>query len=198
MSNRLTSLSYVVLAMVGRDGASAYDLVQMTESGQALYWAGAASKIYAEPKRLEQLGYLDSELRAGKRRKRPFYTLTDQGLRALQEWLGLPSPFPRVQSEAAIRIFASDLAPDDRVLTSLLAMRGEIAELSAEIDAAEQRASAIPHRQAQLAVMRSLGRRLLQAHLDWIDEAEAELGADGQRRTDRQAVGKARSRSRHP
>ncbi len=196
MSNPLTPLSYVVLAMVGRDGASAYELVQMAESGQRLYWAGGASKIYAEPKRLAQFGYLDSELRAGKRRTRPFYTLTDQGLHAFQEWLALPSPFPRIQNEAAIRVFASDLAPDDRVLTSLHAMRSEIAELATEIDAAEQRASAIPHRRVQLAVMRSLGRRLLQAHLDWIAEAESELRILSKRRRDPQPARSTGSRSR--
>ncbi len=175
MSSPLTSLSYVVLALVGRTGASAYELVRMAESGQRLYWAGGASKIYAEPKRLAELGYLDAELRRGKRRQRPHYTLTQRGLAALQDWLALPSPFPRIQSEAAIRVLAADLAPDERVIDSLRAMRTEIAELAAELDAAEQRAPALPHRETQLRVMRSLAHRLLQAHLDWIDEAADEL-----------------------
>jgi hypothetical protein len=52
MSSDLTPLSYVVLALVGRDGASAHDLVRMARGGQRLYYAGAASKIYAERKRL--------------------------------------------------------------------------------------------------------------------------------------------------
>lgn len=175
MSSELTSLSYVVLAMVGRHGASAYELVQMAESGQRLFWAGGASKIYAEPKRLAALGYLDAELRPGKRRARPHYTLTDSGLASLREWLGLVSPFPRIQSEAAIRVLAADLAPDGRVAESLQAMRREIDELLEEIDRAEERAEALPHRATQLAVMRSLARRLLQAHLEWIDEAAAAL-----------------------
>jgi len=29
-----------------------------------------------------------------------YYTLTDKGLAALREWLGRPSSFPRIQSEA--------------------------------------------------------------------------------------------------
>jgi hypothetical protein len=76
------------------------------------------------------------------------------------------------------RVLASDLAEDERVVAeSLQALREEIAELSAGVDEDESRASSMPHRERQLKLVRSLGRRLLQAHLDWIDEVERELGA---------------------
>jgi PadR family transcriptional regulator AphA len=177
MSRELTPLSYVVLALIGRDGAGTHELVQMTRSGQRLHWAGAASKIYEQPKRLERLGYVRAEKRPGKTRERMYYTLSEKGLAALREWLGRPSSFPRIQSEAVARVLASDLAEDERVVVaSLVALRDEIAELAAQVDAAERRAPTIPHRQRQLRLVRSLGRRLLQAHLDWIDEVERELG----------------------
>ena len=178
MSRELTPLSYVVLALVGRDGAAPHDLVRMARGGQRLYYAGAASKIYEQPKRLERLGYLSAEKRPGKTRERTYYTLTERGLASLQEWLAEPSSFPRIQSEAVARVLASDLAEDERVVAeSLQALREEIAELSAEVDEDERRAPSIPHRERQLKLVRSLGRRLLQAHLDWIDEVERELGA---------------------
>jgi PadR family transcriptional regulator, regulatory protein AphA len=178
MSRELTPLSCVVLALVGRDGAAPHDLVRMARGGQRLYYAGAASKIYEQPKRLERLGYLRSEKRPGKTRQRTHYTLTDKGLAALREWLGRPSAFPRIQGEAVARVLASDLAEDERaVVDSLQALRAEIAELAAGIDEDERRAPSIPHRERQLKLVRSLGTRLLQAHLDWIDEVERELGA---------------------
>jgi DNA-binding PadR family transcriptional regulator len=178
MSSDLRPLSYVVLALVGREGAAPHDLVRMARGGQRLYYAGAASKIYEQPKRLERLGYLRSEKRPGKTRERTYYTLTEKGLAALREWLGRPSPFPRIQSEAVARVLASDLAEDARVVAdSLQALRREITELSAGIDADERRAPSIPYRERQLKLVRSLGRRLLQAHLDWIDVIEQELGA---------------------
>jgi PadR family transcriptional regulator, regulatory protein AphA len=178
MSRELTPLSYVVLALVGRDGAAPHDLVRMARGGQRLYYAGAASKIYEQPKRLERLGYLSAEKRPGKTRERTYYTLTEKGLAALREWLAEPSSFPRIQTEAVARVLASDLAEDERVVAeSLQALREEIAELSAGVDEDESRASSMPHRERQLKLVRSLGRRLLQAHLDWIDEVERELGA---------------------
>lgn len=190
MSSELTPVSFVVLALVGRDGASAYEIAQVAERTQRLYWAGSASKMYSEPPRLEQLGYLTSELRQGKRRERPHYTLTEKGLTALQDWLGEPSTFPRIQSEATIRVFASDLAPDGRVLDSLQAMRTDLQELLGAIDARDALPPVFPERQEQVALMRSLARRLLEAHLDWIKEVEAALPqtADRQRTTSKEGV----------
>ena len=177
MSKELTPLSYVVLALVGRGGAAPHDLVRMARGGQRLYYAGAASKIYEQPKRLARLGYLRSERRPGKTTERTYYTLTQKGLAALQEWHAQPSSFPRIQSAAVARVLSSDLAEDERVVAeSLAAMREEIAELSAGIEEDACRAASIPHRERQLRLVRSLGRRLLEAHLEWIGEVERELG----------------------
>jgi PadR family transcriptional regulator AphA len=179
-SSSLNDLSYVVLNLIGRDGAGPHDLVRMARAGQRLYWAGAESRIYAEPKRLEKAGYLTSVKTPGKTRERTHYVLTDKGLAALREWLARPSPFPRIQSEAAIRVQASDLAEDPAVVVeSLRALRDEIAELEAILDEAETRHKAVPHRERQLRLLRSLGRRLLRAHLDWIAEVEREFRKPG-------------------
>ena len=176
MANELTDLSYVVMNLIGRDGAGPHDLVQMARRGQRLFWAGAESKIYAQPKRLRELGYLTSEKRPGKTRERTHYMLTDKGVRALQEWLALPTRFPRIQSEAAVRIQASDLADDPAViLESLKPLRDEIAELNAILDEGERREARFPHRRRQLRLLHSLGRRILRAHLEWLEEVELEF-----------------------
>ena len=180
MSTELSGLSYVVLELIGRHGAGPHDLVQMARRGQRLFWAGAESKIYAQPKRLEELGYLTSEKRPGKTRERTHYMLTEEGLTAVREWLALPCPFPRIQSEAAIRVQASDLAEDASVVVeSLRSLRDEIAELSAILDESARREVQFPHRRSQLRLLHSLGRRVLRAHQEWIEEVEHELGGRG-------------------
>jgi hypothetical protein len=60
----------VLLALVGKGGAAPHDLVRIARGRQRLYYAGAASKIDEQPKRLERLGYLRSEKRPGKTRER--------------------------------------------------------------------------------------------------------------------------------
>jgi hypothetical protein len=41
------------------------------------------------------------------------------------------------------------------------------------------RAPSLPHRTRYMLLHQDLGRRLLQAHADWLDEVERELGGLG-------------------
>lgn len=177
MSNpaALRPFSYVVLALVGRGGAGPHDIVRMMWQGRP-YWTAAPSHYYAEPKRLERLGYLASRKEPGKTRERTHYTLTDEGLAALREWLARPTPFPRMQQEASVRLMGADLLGDDeRLLASLANLRAEVADVADGLDQAERVAATLPHRERYLRLLHSLGRRLVTAQLEWLDEVEAEL-----------------------
>ena len=174
-SDSLTPFSYVVLLLVGQDGAGPHDLVRMARQGR-IYADFAESQWYAEPKRLERLGYLASQKAPGRTRQRTHYTLTERGVGAIREWMKEPARFSRIQLEPAWRLLAADLAGDDQVLASLAALRGQIAELSAQLDLAEEMAHTIPHKERYLLLNHALARRIVDAHADWLDEVERELG----------------------
>ncbi len=175
MSNQsLTPLSYVVLTLVGEGGAGPHDLVRMARSGR-IYWEAADSQWYAEPKRLEALGHLSSRKEQGRTRQRTHYTLTEKGRDALADWMRAPARFPRIQSEPVVRLLAADLVGEDAVLASLRALREEIAEISARLDAAEAIATTIPSRERYLLLNHRLARSIVNAHTDWLDEVEREL-----------------------
>jgi DNA-binding PadR family transcriptional regulator len=173
---RLSPLSYTVLVLVGRGGAGPHDLVRMARQGR-FYSSYAESQYYAEPKRLEHLGYLTSRKTPGRTRERTHYDLTEKAIDALREWMTEPTPFPRTDSQAIVRLLAADLVGEEAVLASLRAMRPEIVDLLARIDVAEAAAATLPHRQKYLLLNHRLARRVLQAHLQWLDEVDAELGA---------------------
>ena len=176
MSTRLNPLSYVVLGMVGRGGAAPHDIVDMMRRGARVHWAAAESKLYAEPKRLERLGYLSSRREPGRTRERTVYALTPAGEGALRDWLRRPTAFPRIQTEAAVRLLAGDFSDDEALWNSLRGMRDEIEALRAAGEESETRASTLPHRERYLRLVHSLGRRVLDAHEEWLDEVERELG----------------------
>ncbi len=175
--SELRPFSYVILSLVGDGGAGAHDLVRMMRQGR-IYWAAADSHYYAEAKRLEDLGYLRSETRPGKTRPRTHYALTERGRDALAVWVAEPAPFPRIQHEAVVKVLSGDIAGADAVLRSLDGLRAELAELSANLDEAEEIAGTLPHRERYLKLVRGLGRALVQVHEDWIVEIERELGRD--------------------
>ena len=172
----LTPFSYIVLTLVGRNGAGPHDLVRMARQGR-VHWSAAESQYYAEPKRLEKLGYLRAEKRPGRTRERTHYTLTDSGLAALMEWAAEPARFPRIQHEAASRLLLGDMVPDSVLVAGLAGLRDDIAEITAQLDDADFAAPSVPHRARYLRLNHALARRLVEAHRAWIDDVERELGA---------------------
>ena len=148
----------------------------MYRRGGQVYYAVAPSRMYAEPKRLEELGYVRSEKRPGKTRERTFYTLTDRGRDALRAWLLEPPAFPRVQNEAVAKLMAGDILGDDaQLLETLSALRREIDAQQAKLDGARERLPALPHRRKYLLLIHELGEGFLQLQRDWLDAVEAEL-----------------------
>ncbi|HZR96677.1 MAG TPA: PadR family transcriptional regulator [Gaiellaceae bacterium] len=174
MSSDLTLISYSVLALVGRSGASPHDFVQMMRSGR-IYQAASPSQYYAEPKRLERLGYLRSSKEPGRTRDRTVYRLTEDGLDALRAWMEAPAALPRVAGEPVIRMLAADLVGEAPVRASILGMRDEIEALRRELDAGEERAATIPHREKYLLLNHRLARAILDAYDAWVDDVAREL-----------------------
>lgn len=176
-SDRLNPFSYVILTLVGRNGAGPHDLRRMAETGR-IYWQAAPSQWYAEPKRLAKLGYLDAEKRPGRTRERTYYTLTGKGREALAEWVRTPTPLPRVQSEPIVRLMAADLVPAENLLEGLDALRKEIQEQLELLDQGRERwMKSVPHRAEVLAVNVEWARRALLLQLDWLEQAERALRA---------------------
>lgn len=176
MSTELSPICYAVMSLVGRAGASGPELVEMATGAAPLFWTGGESHVLRVARRLADEGYLRARTEPAKTRPRTVYSMTEKGLEAFRAWLGAPSTYPRIQHEAAIRLFASDLGDMRSVLASLRALRDELPRLEAVCDMFEQRAQAIPHRTKATVLELSLVRRLLQAHRDWIDDVEREFG----------------------
>jgi DNA-binding PadR family transcriptional regulator len=175
-SAQLTAFSYVILGLVGRGGASAHDIVRMMRRGR-IHWAAAESHYYSEPKRLEQLGYLTSTIEPGKTTDRRVYSLTPEGREALLAWLPTPAPLPRIQNEATLHLLSADLLGDDAAIRdSLLAMRTELDEVAAELEASRGSEAAVPHRARYLHLINDLHERTVAMYRAWLDEVERELG----------------------
>jgi hypothetical protein len=103
------------------------------------------------------------------------YSLTDAGERALRQWIGEPSTWPRIQHEAIVRVLAADIADDEALADSLAGMRVEIDELDELNRESAERAHDLPHRERYLGMVRDLGQRLIVAHREWLDEIEERL-----------------------
>jgi DNA-binding PadR family transcriptional regulator len=178
VSDHLTNVSYVTLALIGKGGASPHDLVDMLRRGGEIYYAVAPSRLYAEPKRLEELGYVTSVKRPGKTREKTFYTLTEKGLEALRRWTVEPPAPPRIQNEAVPKLLSGDITGNDaRLLEALLTLRPSLDAQQARLAEGLERLESLPHRERYLLLVHNLGNRMIKTQREWLDDVERELGS---------------------
>ena len=170
----LTQFSYEILGLVGRAGVGAHDLLRMAKRDRILDWAGE-SQYYVEPKRLAKLGYLEARKEPGRTRERTVYTLSDKGLDALKAWASTPLAFTPVKSELLLRLLVADLVGEGVTRESIGTLREDIAALQRQLDEMEARAADLPHREKYLVMTARFLRRLLEVHLEFVDEVEREL-----------------------
>jgi DNA-binding PadR family transcriptional regulator len=170
----LSLFSYEVMGLVGRDGAAPHDLLQMARRGRILDWAGE-SQYYVEPKRLAKLGYLEAHKEPGRTRERTVYRLTEKGLDALRAYAATPATFTPLKSEPLVRLLLTDLVGEDVTRASLVTLRDDIADLVERLEASAEAAAELPHRAKYLLLVNGFLRRLVELHLDLVDEVEREL-----------------------
>jgi hypothetical protein len=173
----LTLFSYEILGLVGQRGASAHDLRRMARHGRILDWAGE-SQYYTEPKRLARLGYLDARPEPGKTRERTVYTLTEKAHHALREYARTPVRVQPVKSELLLRLLICDLVGEPPTRESAATIREDIADLNARLDETERRTEEFPHRRKYQLLVIGYLRRLLDLHLELVDEIEQELAPE--------------------
>ena len=176
----LSLFSYEILGLVGRGGAGPHDLKRLARRGRMLDWAGE-SQYYVEPKRLARLGYLDARKEPGKTRERTVYTLTDKGLEALRQYARTPVRFTPLKSEPLLRLLICDLVGEAITRESMGTLREDIADLQARLNDAVETAATLPHRSKYLLIVIAYLRRMLDLHLDLVDQVEREFEAGDER-----------------
>jgi PadR family transcriptional regulator AphA len=117
MSNeRLTPTSYVVLgvaALLGR--ATSYDMKRLVGMSIGYFWTFPHSQLYAEPERLVQMGLLEETREEGGRRRR-LYSITDDGLAELKDWLADPETPPiEMRDTGTLKLFFGHLAGPENI-----------------------------------------------------------------------------------
>lgn len=83
----LTTLEYLVLGLTAQEAQSGYSIITTFESDR-YRWSASPGSVYPMLKRLENQGYLTSELESiYETRPRKMYSPTPLGLSVLDEWL---------------------------------------------------------------------------------------------------------------
>lgn len=129
MKDQLTTTSYAVLAQVAVRPWSTYELAQQRVRYFRYVWPRAESAIYREANRLSSMGLIDGKKEYTGKRPRTVYSITEDGKKALREWLGTPvSPFS-MDFEAMLRVFVAPLGTKDELIGTLKQVRADAQDM---------------------------------------------------------------------
>jgi len=104
------SLRYAMLGLLADRPASGYDLLQRFKTSLANVWPATQSQIYTELTKLADTGLIAVTDEGPRGRKE--YTITDEGLGELQQWLVGIKPRP-VRNDMLLRtFFLGTIAPE--------------------------------------------------------------------------------------
>lgn len=120
----LPPTSYAILGVLSfRDEMSGYDVRKYADASIAwFYWSPAPSQIYAELRRLRDVGLVDERRDpADDRRNKRRYRLTDAGRQALADWIARsPTDPPVTKHPVMLRLWAGHNLPDPDTLARVL------------------------------------------------------------------------------
>jgi PadR family transcriptional regulator, regulatory protein AphA len=180
MVAELPDTTYAVLGLIDKvPGASGYELVAVAGRSFAHFWPISQTLLYRELDRLTGLGWVAAtrveQLHAPSKWT---YHITEAGQQALADWLATPTPATSsFRSGALLRFFFAYRMHPDQVRSLLADYRAALQAQAEELMAIMDKLAAVSTPAARAGRLTALhGLRTAEARLQWIEEAEAQLG----------------------
>jgi DNA-binding PadR family transcriptional regulator len=170
---------YSVLGLLCLRDLTAYELAQQMRRSMRFASPRADSVVYNEPKRLTRMGLVTARDEERGRRTVAVYSITDEGRRVFRRWLGEPSEFPELESEALVKAIFADQGDVDDLLATLHQLQQQCRVFSQRL-AAQGRdyletGGPYPDRLHVIAVSGRFANGFFRFLHDWATQAEAEV-----------------------
>jgi DNA-binding PadR family transcriptional regulator len=182
---RVPDTAFGVLGMLTFGESSGYDLAKAIDGSIGFFWAPAKSQLYAELRRLVELGWAtEREVEQTDRPDKRLYRVTPEGERVLRDWLDSDPPgIEQIKSPFLLRLFFSDLSGPETTRRLVREHRRQLEGLLAVFrDIERELADAGDERDLTL----TYGLAFVRSAIRWCDRTGRELERDG--RTDRKAA----------
>ncbi len=177
----LSRTAYLVLGMLQLGRRTGYEIKSLVDVSTRFFWAASYGQIYPELARLEQLGLVRGERDPTDGRRRKSYELTDEGRRALRDWLTSGEPLHlELRHEGMLKLFFSDGLPPEEQRERLGEMRSaheQVARQLRSIEPAVRAAREEEERESCYRVLQ-LGIEYQDFLVDWCERAERELAGE--------------------
>lgn len=171
-ADALTPTGRVILGMLALGRNTGYDIKQMVDKATRHFWAVSYGQLYPELRRLEHQGLIGGRQEPTGGRSRKVYELTDEGTRALRDWLSADEePLYEVRDEGLLRLFFSEAHPEQRI-EIVRAIRERMERKLAQLEVLGTPTKTGP------GMTLSLGIAITRTYIEWCEEAERRLAKE--------------------
>lgn len=179
MAPRSTPTTFALLGLLAVRSWTAYELAGQAARSLRYFWPRSEAHVYAEVKRLVELGFADAETETNGRRSRTSYSITAEGRVALRRWLATAPAEPQLEVEALLRLMFADQGDLDDILGTLRATRESMAAVRrvgmGQIRDYLETGGPFPERLHIIALMTMFYTDFAELVERWTREAEAEV-----------------------
>lgn len=133
MAPRPTTSSFAVLGLLAVKPWTGYELTQQATRSLRFAWPKSERLLYAEPRKLVELGWADTHRERVGGRDRNVYEITEAGRAALAVWMSSRPEPPMLEAEALLRVLFAENGTKEDVVASLDAFCSDAAELERQV-----------------------------------------------------------------
>ncbi|BAY87145.1 hypothetical protein NIES267_66630 [Calothrix parasitica NIES-267] len=177
------SLAHTILATLGSESYSGYDLWKKFSQTSKYYWQATQQQIYRELGKLEKEGAISSELipQEGRPNKK-LYRVTEEGIAKLKSWLLEPAEPMTIREELLVKVIAAKLVPKTVILQEIERHNKIHQQKLSEYKQIEQREfsdiSQLSYERKCLYLTLRCGIRYETYRIEWCEEAILLLSED--------------------
>ena len=174
------ALAHTILANLGSNALSGYDLWKKFSQCSGHYWQASQQQIYRELSKLEKQGALSFEMVAQEGRPdKKAYSMTPKGKAMLIGWITEPSSPAAIREELLVKVVAGHLVPLETVIEEIQRRKQLHQTQLADYREAEAEKfsdlSQLPLDKKCMYLTLRRGIRLETQWVEWCDEAIAML-----------------------
>src|SRR4029453_6518797 len=176
-----STTSFAVLGLLALRPFTAYELTQQSKRSFRYFWPRSEANLYAEPKRLVQLGYAKAVRQRAGGRTKTAYQITPAGREALRHWLRTRPAPPRLEVEGLVRLLHADQGSLDDLRGAIATTRDGRPQLLAaglgQVEGYLADGGPFPDRLHIISLLSVFYAEFIGAVADWCDLAEREIAA---------------------
>jgi DNA-binding PadR family transcriptional regulator len=172
--NNEMALTHTILATLGNEALSGYDLWKGFTECTSHYWKASQQQVYRELSKLETQGAIAHEIVSQENRPdKKLYRITPIGKEILTAWIAEPSEPMAVREELLVKVLAAHLVPPT-VIIQELKRRQQIHQkkLEACLEKEQEMLATSPELSADRKCIYLTLRRGIRYETEWVDWCE--------------------------